>query len=930
MSEASVPGRAARRVGFGALDLGVVGAALVALGAALCFLFLTYDYYSFEIDRSIGRNQAAALAGAVAIMFSGAALEIWAGRRTLSEALRFWLVAGQVALLTQLIRIYEIENRVFFDVVALLLLFGFIVNHHLSKALRPPFFFALGVLSILAVLGLSQPLAAAALIGLSLLLVGISSLPIKLWMRIVLLVAVGAGLAAFQAGVVETGWSSVAVPLLASAFAFRLIIFLYDIHNGRGPKGPWGRLGYFFLPPNPVFPFFPVVDYATMWRTYYNEDALKIYQRGAEWVLRGVAHLIVYRVIYLYLSMAPESVDGVGDFLRYIATNFGLYFRISGLFHMLVGLLLLFGFNLHETHSKFYFSNSFIDFWRRINIYWKDFMQKIFFNPAFVRLKKIGASHMASVVGAIVVTFVATWALHSYNWFWLRGSPLLSVPDVLFWTLLCAFLITQTLLEERLRAMPARPGVVGPRTLLVVRTACTLFTICLIWSMWTSPSLGAWVELLIAGRVAPAFAAGADVGDWIVTAVFIVMSSLAICVAMGITFGLGPRGRAAFANAPRKSAAPARRLSPAVVTVALSAALIVPQIPGVKARFDVDTQLFVESLSDNRLNARDQALMTRGYYEDLTNTQRFNSQLWELYATRPRNVRDHLDMAGMQRRPDYIDFEYAPGTSYAANGVTYAINRWGMRDRDYELAKPEGTTRIALIEASRASGFGVEYEQRYETLLEERLDAQAAAQGRGVEILNFAVDGYTPIIQLLVLEEKVWPFAPDAVVYSAAPGDLIPPIHIARMYRQGRPSPYPFVDEIIARAGVDRSMSEERIAGLLAPYSLDLIEGIYREFVAATRRHGATPIWFFMPSLPGLAAENQAQVRALHERAEAAGFVILELPDVFGDVTTESIQLGPWDVGHPNAYGHGLVANALYEQLADMERRGLIDLGLEE
>ena len=58
--------------------------------------------------------------------------------------------------------------------------------------------------------------------------------------------------------------------------------------------------------------------------------------------------------------------------------------------HLITGLLLLFGFNLHETHSRFYFANSFIDFWRRINIYWKDFMLKIFYYPAYFRLRRFG------------------------------------------------------------------------------------------------------------------------------------------------------------------------------------------------------------------------------------------------------------------------------------------------------------------------------------------------------------------------------------------------------------------------------------------------------------------------------------------------------------------------------------------------------------
>ena len=53
-------------------------------------------------------------------------------------------------------------------------------------------------------------------------------------------------------------------------------------------------------------------------------------------------------------------------------------------------MLHLFGFNLPETQSLYYLASSFTDFWRRINIYWKDFMMKVFYYPAFFGLKRSG------------------------------------------------------------------------------------------------------------------------------------------------------------------------------------------------------------------------------------------------------------------------------------------------------------------------------------------------------------------------------------------------------------------------------------------------------------------------------------------------------------------------------------------------------------
>ena len=93
--------------------------------------------------------------------------------------------------------------------------------------------------------------------------------------------------------------------------------------------------------------------------------------------------------IYHHLSLTPLEVDNGGELARFVLSNYGLYLRISGHFHFIVGLLQLFGFNLPETHHRFYLASSFSDFWRRINIYWKDFMMRVFYFPMLFRLQAL-------------------------------------------------------------------------------------------------------------------------------------------------------------------------------------------------------------------------------------------------------------------------------------------------------------------------------------------------------------------------------------------------------------------------------------------------------------------------------------------------------------------------------------------------------------
>ncbi len=82
----------------------------------------------------------------------------------------------------------------------------------------------------------------------------------------------------------------------------------------------------------------------------------------------------------------------LGDLVQFMLGTFLLYLRVSGQFHLIVGLLHLFGFRLPETHKLYYLAHSFTELWRRINIYWTDFMMKTVFYPTYFQVKKLGPS----------------------------------------------------------------------------------------------------------------------------------------------------------------------------------------------------------------------------------------------------------------------------------------------------------------------------------------------------------------------------------------------------------------------------------------------------------------------------------------------------------------------------------------------------------
>src|SRR5690606_19467558 len=155
----------------------------------------------------------------------------------------------------------------------------------------------------------------------------------------------------------------------------------------------------------------------------------------------------------------------------------------------------LFGWNLPETNHQYYLAESFTDYWRRVNIYWKDFTLGTVFNPVALRLRRTGTV-WAVVIGSMAA-FVVTWALHGYQTFWLTGELRFSLQDALFWGTLGALVMLNAGREARrparklLKALPTwREAVVT-----AARTSGVFAVLCVLWSLWSAESLQRWLAL---------------------------------------------------------------------------------------------------------------------------------------------------------------------------------------------------------------------------------------------------------------------------------------------------------------------------------------------------------------------------------------------------------------------------------------------------
>ncbi|MBC7897215.1 MAG: hypothetical protein H7066_17495 [Cytophagaceae bacterium] len=813
-------------------------------------------------------------------------------RSRLAEFRAMGLVALQLAVLGLVIAGLRIESPAFQTRVVPLAFGGALVHHFLPARWRPWAFVALSLTGFMLVFG---GVGTAWFVLLATVVLAWLHLPIPYWGRIAGWAVMAAGLGAARAGLFPVPWPGSIWPVFGSIFMLRMIVYLYDLRHQKGPTDWKMALSYFFMLPAVVFPFFPIVDYGMFKRTYYDRPALQIYQTGIHWMVRGLTHLVVYRLVYQFFTLAPSDVTSGAELVQFLLANFALYLRVSGQFHLIVGLLHLFGFRLPETHRFFFVASSFTDLWRRINIYWKDFMQKVFYMPVFYPLAKKRGEAVAIVVGSAVTIF-ATWFLHSYQWFWLLGRWLFTMTDVLFWVLLGVFLVMDSL-RERKRGR-ARPGSPETKTLRyqvsIGLRAIGVFTImCSLWGFWNAPTLAEGLNLF---RV--------DSWDWRATGLL-----AAALLAVGFGAGLAERIRppAHEDRVPPTMWKSLRTALPILAIWATSFAAVGERLPD-------EARGVLRELRVAELNARDAAQLQRGYYEELVGVNRFNGELWNVYVQRGSEWPNLQELGGLRQTGDLLRAELKPFLGLMFHGHPFRTNAHGMRDGAYDKEPAAGTHRVAVLGPSYVMGDGVPDGYTFEAQLETRLNRERPVVGPARwEFLNFGVSEYSPLSNLIILENgRVFGFRPSVVIMVSHPADMVTSDHVIEAVRKGYPLKYDFLQRIVDSVKATPDLTREELVKRLRPFDDEILTEVYKRMAELCRANGTRLVWALVPTpAQTTTAARQERVRQI---AASVGLERIDLGDIYAGRDEKALIVADFDK-HPNVEGHQLIADRLYTEL---------------
>jgi len=164
----------------------------------------------------------------------------------------------------------------------------------------------------------------------------------------------------------------------------------------------------------------------------------------------------------------------------------------------------------------------------------------------------------------------------------------------------------------------------------------------------------------------------------------------------------------------------------------------------------------------------------------------------------------------------------------------------------------------------------------------------------------------------MAFETKALSFDPDIVFYTAHPIDQVSLLgKLAQFVTRGTENPYDYLRQVIHEAGIEGETNITMAKRALRPYGNDLMSWTYRRIVELCRERSIVPVYIFLPNVILKHAGPLADHRQL---AEEAGFLIVDLSDLYENKDTASLRTSEADE-HPNAIAHKLIADRLYKEL---------------
>jgi lysophospholipase L1-like esterase len=296
---------------------------------------------------------------------------------------------------------------------------------------------------------------------------------------------------------------------------------------------------------------------------------------------------------------------------------------------------------------------------------------------------------------------------------------------------------------------------------------------------------------------------------------------------------------------------------------------------------------------------------------------------------------------------DVLVYRLRPNVTLAGKRTPYFVhpeirtNSLGLRDREFDLPKRAGRFRILSLGDSGSFGWGVREEECYAKRLEGLLNGTPSRDR--YEVVNAGVPSYESWRELIMLERLQPSLEPDLVICQVSDNDLgsdaarwkhaglrLPSwfVHIARMSRLITLSGALSTDgiegvrELRARGtGADTvARSQAELEHYMRQVATDndsafachaeWIDAIVENYARMDRAARGSFVCLLLPNRYQISEEPYRDVAfaRLEEMLRGRGLHVVNLVEYLRACNGDSICLAD---SHPNARGHGLIADTL-------------------
>lgn len=286
---------------------------------------------------------------------------------------------------------------------------------------------------------------------------------------------------------------------------------------------------------------------------------------------------------------------------------------------------------------------------------------------------------------------------------------------------------------------------------------------------------------------------------------------------------------------------------------------------------------------------------------------------FDAFSITKMNSLHHIGESGLLQASPFQDiaFEMQPNLDVCFKRQHLQTNEYGMRDRAYPLAKPEGVYRIAVLGDSFSFPDGVALEDSYFKQIERMLNADGL--GRTFECLNFACPAYYLCQYPAVIRHRVLAFSPDLILigFCAENDHIPPPPELFTQPFQPKPAEHPFFhSELLKLFLWSLNPSHEHLSKEPNPEEVQYVEKNFEELDAIQHASYVPFVVAFLANIP----RDAHTVGAL---ARKHNLLFVDACSTFDvkDLSKNSIY-HPID-SHPNARAHGVFADILHRFLLD-------------